>query len=69
MTTQTMVQCKRVMKLMGNRFEFTIIVEDVDFGEHAIDLAIGEIKRIEELLSTKGLHFGMDLSKYKLDEE
>lgn len=24
---------------------------------------------IEELLSTKGLHFGMDLSKYKLDEE
>ena len=33
MTTQTMVQCKRVTKLMGNRFEFTIIVEDVDFGE------------------------------------
>lgn len=24
---------------------------------------------IEELLQTKGLHFGMDLSKYKLDEE
>ncbi|MCO6460442.1 MAG: DNA-directed RNA polymerase subunit alpha [Saprospiraceae bacterium] len=24
---------------------------------------------IEELLSTKGLHFGMDLAKYKLDEE
>jgi len=24
---------------------------------------------IEELLSTKGLHFGMDLTKYKLDEE
>lgn len=24
---------------------------------------------IEELLLTKGLHFGMDLSKYKLDEE
>ena len=52
MTTQTMVQCKRVTKLMGNRFEFTIIVEDVDFGEHAIDLVIGEIKRIEDLLST-----------------
>lgn len=24
---------------------------------------------IEELLATKGLHFGMDLAKYKLDEE
>jgi DNA-directed RNA polymerase subunit alpha len=24
---------------------------------------------IEELLTTKGLHFGMDLAKYKLDEE
>jgi thiamine biosynthesis lipoprotein len=37
---------------MGNRFEFTLIVDDVNFGENAIDLAIEEIKRIEELLST-----------------
>lgn len=52
MTTETAFQCKRVTKLMGNRFEFTLIVDDVDFGENAIDLAIEEIKRIEELLST-----------------
>ncbi len=45
-------ECKRVTKLMGNRFEFTLVADSVDFGEHAIDLAIEEIKRIEELLST-----------------
>lgn len=52
MTTETTFQCKRITKLMGNRFEFTLVVDDVNFGEHAIDLAIEEIKRIEELLST-----------------
>ncbi|MBY0542804.1 MAG: FAD:protein FMN transferase [Sphingobacteriaceae bacterium] len=52
MISETAFQCKRVTKLMGNRFEFTLIVDDVNFGENAIDLAIEEIKRIEELLST-----------------
>lgn len=52
MISETAFQCKRVTKLMGNRFEFTLIVDDVIFGENAIDLAIEEIKRIEELLST-----------------
>lgn len=52
MISETAFQCKRVTKLMGNRFEFTLIVDDVTFGENAIDLAIEEIKRIEELLST-----------------
>jgi thiamine biosynthesis lipoprotein len=37
---------------MGNRFEFTVVVDDEAFGERAIDQAIEEVRRIEELLST-----------------
>jgi len=37
---------------MGNRFEFTVIASDRKSGEKAIDAAIEEVKRIEELLST-----------------
>lgn len=42
----------KVVKLMGNRFEFTIIAEDQKFGQEAIDRAINEVMRIEKLLST-----------------
>ncbi|WP_316837802.1 FAD:protein FMN transferase [Pedobacter nutrimenti] len=42
----------RVLKLMGNRFEFTVIADDQTAGEKAIDTAIAEVQRIEELLST-----------------
>jgi len=42
----------RVVKLMGNRFEFTVIAENKALGEKAIDAAIAEVKRIENLLST-----------------
>ncbi len=44
--------CNRVLKLMGNRFEFTVIAADKQSGEQAIDQAIEEVKRIEEILST-----------------
>lgn len=44
--------CNRVLKLMGNRFEFTVIADDQTAGEKAIDTAIAEVQRIEELLST-----------------
>jgi thiamine biosynthesis lipoprotein len=37
---------------MGNRFEFTVIAENKAIGDQAIDQAITEVKRIEELLST-----------------
>jgi thiamine biosynthesis lipoprotein len=37
---------------MGNRFEFTIIAAEKQSGEQAIDNAIEEVKRIEEILST-----------------
>jgi len=46
------VLCNRILKLMGNRFEFTVIAESKVIGEQAIDLAITEVKRIEDLLST-----------------
>lgn len=42
----------RVLKLMGNRFEFTVLANNQSAGEKAIDAAIAEVKRIEELLST-----------------
>lgn len=42
----------RVLKLMGNRFEFTVIASNEATGQKAIDLAIAEVSRIEELLST-----------------
>jgi len=37
---------------MGNRFEFTVIAENKEIGNQAIEQAIAEVKRIEELLST-----------------
>lgn len=39
--------CNRVLKLMGNRFEFTVIAGDKQAGQSAIDAAISEVKRIE----------------------
>ncbi|SKB48735.1 FAD:protein FMN transferase [Daejeonella lutea] len=49
---QNLVSCKRILKLMGNRFEFTVLAEDEQQGQDAIDSAINEVIRIEELLST-----------------
>ena len=43
---------KRVVKLMGNRFEFTVISEDPVFAEASIDAAIEEVRRIEKLFTT-----------------
>ncbi|HCY90091.1 MAG TPA: thiamine biosynthesis protein ApbE [Chitinophagaceae bacterium] len=45
---------KRVLKLMGNRFEISVVAaeQDTEFAEHAIDAAVEEIQRIEQLLTT-----------------
>lgn len=48
----TMATYKRVLKLMGNRFEFTVIADNEDSGQQAIDTAIAEVSRIEALFST-----------------
>lgn len=42
----------RVIKLMGNRFEFAVLNENAVHANSAIDLAIEEVKRIEDLLTT-----------------
>ena len=43
---------KRVSKLMGCRFEVTVVAENKTEGEYYIDLAIEEITRIEKLISS-----------------
>lgn len=43
---------KRTMKLMGSRFDITVVAKDPIEGDEYIDLAINEIKRIEKLISS-----------------
>lgn len=45
---------KRVLKLMGNRFEFTVVSNDAEeaFANKCLDAAIEEVRRIEKLLTT-----------------
>src|SRR5690242_16380841 len=43
---------KKVVKLMGNRFEFTVTGEDEMIATENIESAICEVKRIETLLTT-----------------
>lgn len=47
---------KRVLKLMGNRFELSVVNESEDIAEECIDIAIKEIQRIEALLTTFNEH-------------
>jgi thiamine biosynthesis lipoprotein len=43
---------KRVLKLMGNRFEISVVSDDEAWANKRIDEAIKEIRRIEKLLTT-----------------
>jgi len=43
---------RQVLRLMGNRFELTVVSDDVSFANKAIAAAVAEIKRIEQLLTT-----------------
>lgn len=43
---------RRTTKLMGNRFEISVVAEDADWAADRIDEAIAEISRIEALLTT-----------------
>jgi thiamine biosynthesis lipoprotein len=43
---------KRVLKLMGNRFEISVVSDDASWASSRIDLAVAEISRIEKLLTT-----------------
>jgi len=43
---------KKVLKLMGNRFEITVVDQDPSWADECIADAIEEIKRIEKLFTT-----------------
>jgi len=43
---------KRVLKLMGNRFEISVVGDDENWANERIDMAVAEISRIERLLTT-----------------
>lgn len=43
---------KQSMKLMGNRFEISVVADDENFANEAIGMAVAEIQRIEKLLTT-----------------
>lgn len=46
------VTVKRTMKLMGTRFEITVIAPNEDIGYINIDEAVSEIERIEKIISS-----------------
>ena len=67
---------KRVTRLMGNRFEITVCHNDPTYAEACIDAAIGEIRRIEKLLTTfdessqtNQVNSMAGISPVKVDEE
>jgi thiamine biosynthesis lipoprotein len=51
-TNCLLTEFKRAERLMGNAFEITVVAEDETWAHEKIDLAIAEIKRIEQLLTT-----------------
>jgi thiamine biosynthesis lipoprotein len=50
--TQAISIHKKILRLMGNRFEISVVHESKSYAEDLIDLAILEIRRIEALLTT-----------------
>ena len=46
------VMQKRTLKLMGSRFDITLVAEDVDSANMFIDEAVNEITRIERMISS-----------------
>ena len=44
---------KRTLKLMGSRFDITVVANDSIKANKYIDTAIAEISRIEKFLSSK----------------
>ncbi|MFS4467279.1 FAD:protein FMN transferase [Maribacter sp. 2210JD10-5] len=50
--SQNYVTLKKELKLMGSQFEITVVSENEDLGYINIQEAIGEIQRIEKLISS-----------------
>lgn len=49
---QPLAEYKQAEKLMGNRFEITVVATEEAWAREKINRAIGEIRRIEKLLTT-----------------
>lgn len=49
---QTDVTVKKTLKLMGTRFEITVVAPNEDIGYINIDEAVSEIERIEKIISS-----------------
>ncbi|TXD69870.1 FAD:protein FMN transferase [Aequorivita lipolytica] len=67
---------KRTLKLMGSRFEITVVAKDSTEANDYIDLAVGEITRIEKLISswdsasqTSEINRSAGIKPVKVDEE
>ena len=67
---------KRTLKLMGSRFDITLVAIDKNEGEAYIDLAVGEITRIEKMISswdpysqTSAINKNAGIKPIKVDKE
>ncbi|MEH6765454.1 MAG: FAD:protein FMN transferase [Aequorivita antarctica] len=67
---------KRTLKLMGSRFEITVVAKDSTEANSYIDIAVGEITRIEKLISswdpasqTSEINRNAGIKPVKVDEE
>lgn len=61
---ERIMRYKKNLKLMGNRFEISIVADDENFAYQNIDLAVAEISRIEKLLTT----FSTESITYQINE-
>ena len=51
-TKQSLTEYKQQARLMGNTFEITVVAEEAQWATEMIEVAIDEIRRIEQLFTT-----------------
>ena len=75
-TTSQLQVFQRTLKLMGSRFDLTVVAENQAKGDEYMDLAIAEITRIERLISswdpnsqTSMINKNAGLAPVKVDRE
>ena len=54
--SQELLARKRVLQLMGTRFEITAVASDATFADEGIEAGINEVQRIEKLISSWNEH-------------
>jgi thiamine biosynthesis lipoprotein len=76
MLLQAQEPFKRTLKLMGNRFDLTVVANDSTQANGYIDLAVDEISRIEKLISswdpnsqTSEINRNAGIKAVKVDQE